>query len=289
MKIVWKDKFKEKDKIIYWIRNWFDNEGEMGENSDTVVASKVIPSIDNPIPKRAIVNITGGKDSAITAALCVEALGKNRVMGVIVSEPTWRQSEIQDAKKVIELLGIEKYMFDISNVMGTFKDAFMRGLGNKVALPISETYKTIPYRIANVIQYTLAGQMINGNVVCSQNASELYIGSNVKYGDLAGDMAPLADIPATLVTDIGRAIAYTIPELLPIIEKKPAYEDTLGFSYEDLDNYLFNGEFNNQDVVNMIEFMHKISASKSCINIPRYRALIQDDVDEEAGIIYAET
>lgn len=298
MKILWKDKFKEKDKIVYWIREWFESEVQVGENNDYVMASKILPEINvDDVSKKALVNITGGKDSAIVAALCVEALGKNRVVGVIAYEPTSNHDALRRARKVVDILGIEHYSFDISSIVNTYRAAFTTSIARSHTILYPEAYRKLPKHIINSILYTIAAQDMSANVACCQNASELYIGYNTKFGDLAGDFAPLADIPSTLVTDIGRAIAYTVPELSDIIENDPVIgvdkvtgENTFGFGYEELDNYLFNIEgIISETGIEKIKLMHKLAKSKARLAIPKYKAVIKDSVDEENQIIYAET
>ena len=273
MKILWKDKFIEKDKIVYWIREWFEVNGD--ENT------------------KAIIGISGGKDSTVAAALCVEALGKNRVVGVLM--PKGEQRDIEDAKNVTRLLDIKSKIIDIEPAYNKI-EVMVRKFFNYEEDCKKDVLINIQPRIRMTLLYAIAAQYGNARVVCTDNASESYVGYSTKFGDLAGDLAPLAEVPASLVVDIGRAIAYTIPELLPLVEKTPSDglsgktdEDALGFSYNQLDNYLFNSEYVSADIADLIETRHRNNLHKNSIVIPRYHVTITDTVNTDEDAIYVET
>ena len=86
------DAVKVKNDCVEWIRGWFDKNGN-GCN--------------------AIVGISGGKDSSVVAALCVEALGRDRVIGVLM--PNGEQADISDSEKLVNFLGIKSYTINIAN------------------------------------------------------------------------------------------------------------------------------------------------------------------------------
>jgi NAD+ synthase len=282
MKILWKDKFKEKDKIVYWIREWFDS------NKWNLYPVKG----EETIPCKAIVPISGNKDSAVVAALCAEALGKNRVIGVILSDNKMKQEDLDDARKVVELLEIGKLEFNISTIEDYVDGAFISG----ALLPSGRSSKTTEECTRMAVLYSLAKKINNSYVACTLSASDLYVGNVIKYGNLAGDFAPLAAIPETLILDIGRAVSYTIPEFMSILENDRhdnVYVDYTGhfqdISYNFLDGFLFDSD-SEDSLYKVIDDMH-ITASKSTPypNIPMYNCIlnagIENSEDEETVYI----
>jgi NAD+ synthase len=179
MKIVWKDRLLEKEKIVNWISDWFEENGD----SET----------------KAIIGISGGKDSTVTAALCLEALGHDRVIGVLM--PNGEQADFKDSVTIVNLLDLHYETINIGEAVKEVYAAF--GSPSRIN---NDVRINTPPRIRMTILYAVAAMYGNARVVCTDNASESYIGYSTKYGDLAGDVAPLADIPASLVVDIGRAL-----------------------------------------------------------------------------------
>lgn len=206
------DAKKTKDECVQWIKNWFEKNGK-----DCV----------------AVIGISGGKDSTIAAALCVEALGKDKVIGIMM--PQGKQS-IQTSEEVIKYLGIKSYLSNI-------KDA-VEAIDNHVFPTLSEQAKTnLPARIRMCTLYAYS-QTLNGRVVNTCNKSEDWVGYATKYGDGAGDFSPLSNL---LVREV-KAIGYELGLPAEFIEKVPedglcgkTDEDNLGFSYEVLDAYIGDG------------------------------------------------
>ena len=269
---MWKDKFAEKDKIVNWIKEWFTENGD----------SKT----------KAVIGISGGKDSTVATALCVEALGRDRVIGVLM--PNSEQSDFKDAMKVVQLFGIKHYVIDIGNTVDTLYETIADSMNINSGSLDDNVIVNTPPRIRMTVLYAVAANFGNARVICTDNASESYIGYSTKYGDLAGDVAPLADIPASLVVDLGRAFAlsYNIPALLPLVEKTPSDglcgktdEDALGFTYEQLDNYLFNNEIEYGDAYDKIVSRHKRNLHKECIMLPRYKAIIKSNIEDDTILV----
>jgi NAD+ synthase len=202
-----------KDRCVEWIRGFFRENG---------------PGCN------AIVGISGGKDSSVTAALCCEALGRERVIGVLM--PCGVQSDIDMARLLVGHLGIRSFEINI-------KDA-VEGL--KSALPFDPSVQTginIPPRIRMTTLYAV-GQSFNGRVANTCNLSEDWVGYSTRYGDAAGDFSPLAHLTVTEVRAIGRVLG--LPAVL--VDKVPSDglcgktdEDNLGFTYAELDRYIREG------------------------------------------------
>lgn len=221
-----------KNEAIKWIAEWFNENGK---------------------DCNAVVGISGGKDSSIVAALCTEALGKDRVIGVLM--PNGEQSDIDMARKLVEFL-------DIRNFEVNIKDAVCGVLNN---LPFNgydvseQTTTNLPARIRMTTLYAIS-QSMNGRVANTCNLSENWIGYCSKYGDSAGDFSPLENLTVAEVKAIGRELG--LPSEL--VDKTPTDglcgktdEDNLGFTYDTLDRYIRTGEIDDEDVKAKIDSMHE--------------------------------
>lgn len=223
-----------KNEIVDWIRNFFK---ENGKNCN------------------AIVGISGGKDSSVVAALCVEALGKDRVIGVLM--PNHIQDDIKYSHMLCNHLGIKNYTVDV----GIAIDDLLNNLHYRlVNTEISEQTKVnLPARIRMATLYAVS-QSCNGRVANTCNLSEDWVGYATRYGDAAGDFSPLSRLTVTEVKAVGRELG--LPEEL--IEKVPSDglcgktdEDNLGFTYAALDKYIRDGEIESEELKNKIDQMHE--------------------------------
>ena len=224
----------EKDGIVAWIRDWFERNG---------------PGCN------AVIGLSGGKDSTIAAALCVEALGKDRVIGVAL--PDMLQS-LNEADKIAEYLGIRFITIPIGNACWHLKND-KRGEG-EVFNWSNQTIQNIPPRMRMAALYAVA-QTFNGRVVGTCNLSENYIGYFTKYGDGASDFEPLGNLTVTEV----RAIGHLLGIPAKWVDKLPddglpnscPDEEKLGYTYAELDEYIRYGRCDNPEVKNKIDAMHK--------------------------------
>ena len=225
---------KVKDECVQWIREFFEKNGK-GCN--------------------AVVGISGGKDSSIVAALCVEALGKDRVIGVLM--PCGEQSDIDMAKLLVDTLGIKHYIINI-------KDA-VEGLTNALPFEMSDQSRVnLPPRIRMSTLYAVS-QSHNGRVANTCNLSEDWVGYSTRYGDSVGDFSPCSFITVAEMKQIGRLIG--LPDAL--IDKAPSDglcgktdEDNLGFTYAELDRYIREGVIENQEHKALIDRKHEINKFK---------------------------
>ena len=200
----------------------------------------------------AVVGISGGKDSSVAAALCVEALGKDRVIGVLM--PKGQQHDIDMAYKLVDHLGIRRYEINI-------KDAVNGLLGAMPAdLELSQQAKVnLPPRIRMSVVYAVS-QCVNGRVCNTCNLSEDWVGYSTRYGDAAGDFSPLSRLTVAEVKQIG--LLLNLPEFL--VEKIPidglcgkTDEENLGFLYSELDRYIRTGEIDDPAKKARIDRMHE--------------------------------
>lgn len=222
---------KVKNQCVEWIRDFFEKNGK-GCN--------------------AVLGISGGKDSSIAAALCVEALGKDRVIGVLM--PCGEQHDIDMAQLLVDHLGIRHYVVNI-------KDAVEGLMKNMPAdLEISQQSKTnLPPRIRMSTLYAIS-QSCNGRVVNTCNLSEDWVGYSTRYGDAAGDFSPMSNLTVTEVKEIGRLLE--LPDVL--VDKVPidglcgkTDEENLGFTYAELDRYIRTGEIEDLDKKKLIDTLHE--------------------------------
>ena len=228
------DAVKVKDECVQWIRDFFKENG---------------PDCN------AVLGISGGKDSSIAAALCVEALGKDRVIGVLM--PCGDQHDIDMAYMLVNHLDIKHYVVNI-------KDA-LEGLKGSMPLELStQSITNMPPRIRMTTLYAVS-QSCNGRVVNTCNLSEDWVGYSTRYGDAAGDFSPLCNLTVQEVKEIGRLL--NLPDVL--VDKVPidglcgkTDEDNLGFTYAELDRYIRTGEIDDPAKKELIDRKHKANLFK---------------------------
>lgn len=220
---------------------------------------------------KAVLGISGGKDSTIAAALCVRALGAENVVGVLM--PNGYQADIADSKAVCELLGIHSFNINIEDAYEGILDNLSGALAvNKMECPYSTVRRNgmistnLPARLRMATLYAVAALYPNSRVVNTCNYSEDYVGYSTKYGDAAGDFSPLGGLTVREVLEIGDALELPYN----LVHKAPndgmcgkTDEDNLGFTYEQLDNYIDgNKDFIPVEVCRKIEHLHKITRHK---------------------------
>ena len=223
------DALKVKDACVRWIRDFFEENGK-GCN--------------------AVVGISGGKDSSVVAALCVEALGRDRVIGVLM--PNGEQADIDMAKLLVSHLGIRHYIVNI-------KDA-VDGVTRNIPFELSEqSRQNLPPRIRMSTLYAVS-QSNNGRVANTCNLSEDWVGYSTRYGDSVGDFSPCSHLTVQEVKAIGRVLG--LPASL--VDKVPTDglcgktdEDNLGFTYAELDRYIREGKIDDPAKKENIDRRHK--------------------------------
>lgn len=224
------DAVKVKNDCVEWIRDWFEHNG---------------PGCN------AIIGISGGKDSSIVAALCVEALGKGRVVGVLM--PNDYQSDLADSYALCEHLGIKHMVINIGATVESLKSH----ISNNIELS-NQTVINLPPRIRMATLYAVS-QSMNGRVACTDNLSEKYIGYSTRWGDSVGDFAPLTNLTSDEVVAIGDAcgLPYELTHKVPsdgLCGKTD--EDSFGFTYAVLNKYIRTGVCENEEIKAKIDGMH---------------------------------
>lgn len=228
------DAKKATEQCIQWIKDWFEINGK-GCN--------------------AVLGISGGKDSSIAAALCVEALGKDRVIGVLM--PQGEQFDIDYSIELCEILGIKSMTVNIGETV----DALVKALPFDAS---TQTKTNIPPRVRMAVLYAVS-QSNNGRVVNTCNYSEDYVGYATRYGDGAGDFGPISNFTVAEIKQVGRVLG--LPE--KFIEKPPldglcgrTDEDNLGFKYATLDAYIREGIEPDPETKARIDRLHTINQFK---------------------------
>lgn len=231
------DALKVKNEIVIWIKEWFEQNG-LGCN--------------------AVVGISGGKDSSVVAALCVEALGAERVVGVLM--PNGVQHDIDMAKKLVDHLKIKRF---IINIKDTY-DAMIKQVSENIEFVTEQTRINLAPRIRMSALYAVS-QSVNGRVANTCNLSEDWVGYATRYGDAAGDFSPLSYLTVTEVKEIGKVLE--LPNEL--VNKTPidglcgkTDEENLGFTYAVLDQYIRTGICENKEIKERIDYLNKINKFK---------------------------
>ncbi|MBQ0092896.1 MAG: NAD(+) synthase [Clostridiales bacterium] len=233
---------KTKNECVGWIRTFFEENGK---------------------DCNAVIGISGGKDSSIVAALCVEALGKDRVIGVLM--PNGEQADIDMAKLLVEHLGIKHFIVNI-------KDAVDGVIKNIPFEMLKQSIENLPPRIRMSTLYAVS-QSHNGRVANTCNLSEDWVGYSTRYGDSVGDFSPCSNLTVQEVKAIGRLLG--LPSVL--VDKVPidglcgkTDEDNLGFTYAELDRYIREGIIEDPQKKENIDRRHKNNLFKLQL-MPSYK------------------
>lgn len=207
------DAKKTADAVVKWVRDYF----EKTASPET----------------KAVIGISGGKDSSVAAAVCVKALGKDRVIGVLM--PQGEQSDINYSQLLVKTLDIKSYTINVGETVSTFMDEL-----KKHVEPTNQAIVNTPARIRMTTLYAVAAS-VGGRVVNTCNLSEDWVGYSTKFGDAAGDFSPLSDLTVGEVKAIGDELG--LPSEL--VHKVPTDglcgktdEENLGFTYAMLDDYI---------------------------------------------------
>ncbi len=224
---------KVTEDCIDWIRNWF---------------------LENGPESKAVIGISGGKDSSVVSALCVKALGRDRVLGVLM--PQGNQSDINYSHLLCNHLQIEHVVVNIEGMVSAMKNSVEASLKSELSL---QSIINMPARIRMSTLYAIS-QTVGGRVANTCNLSENWVGYSTRYGDAAGDFSPLHNLTVEEVKQIGHYL--NLPKEL--VEKAPedgltmkTDEENLGFTYKELDQYIRTGMIENKEHQKKIDTLHQ--------------------------------
>ena len=213
----------------------------------------------------AVLGISGGKDSSVCAALCVRALGRERVIGVLM--PNGIQPDIDMAELLLRHLGIRALVVNIQKPY----DAVLSAIGESIPMEGMEKPSisrqaqiNLAPRLRMSTVYAVS-QCMNGRVVNTCNLSEDYVGYSTRYGDSAGDFSPLANLTVAEVREIGRYLG--LPGALVDIAPADGLsgltdEVNLGFTYAVLDRYIRTGVCEDEEIKARIDLKHRMNLFK---------------------------
>ncbi|MCQ2495678.1 MAG: NAD(+) synthase [Lachnospiraceae bacterium] len=228
-----------KEGLIDWVRDYFKKNGNC----------------------KAVVGISGGTDSSVTAAVLCEAIGKENVIGVLM--PNGDQHDIDVSLALVKHLGIEYHVVNIKNMVEAVKVQVAETMNCDPNL--TDAYKTnTPARLRMTVLYGICA-LVGGRVANTCNLSEDYVGYSTKYGDAAGDFSVLSSFTKTEVREIGRELG--LPAMF--VEKVPedgmsgkSDEERLGFTYATLDHYIRTGVIESEELKENIERKHRANLHK---------------------------
>lgn len=262
---------KEIENICTWIKNYF---------------------IENGSNSKAVIGISGGKDSTVAAALLVRALGPERVIGVMMPQDV--QRDIDDSRKVCEALGISSYEIDIGPACSALYRSMDEGIDfDHQVKNVSAISTNTPARMRMATLYAVAA-LVHGRVVNTCNWSEDFVGYSTKYGDAAGDFGILCHYAVREVIAMGCILAMKMDFPVELVIKTPSDgmcgktdEDNLGFTYDTLDSLLLDGIVPEYETYKNIRERHKRNEHKTrAIRLPApsplvYRTRHEWEYDEE--------
>ena len=240
---------KVKNDCVNWIRDFFEKNGK---------------------DCNAVVGISGGKDSSVAAALCVEALGKDRVIGVLMPQGT--QHDIDMAYLLVNHLGIRHFEVNVEDAV----NGILKNMPKDLEITV-QTKQNIPPRVRMATLYAIS-QSVNGRVANTCNLSEDWVGYSTRYGDSVGDFSPMSHLTVTEVKEIGRALG--LPDVL--VDKTPidglcgkTDEENLGFTYAELDRYIRSGVIDDKEKKELIDRKHNLNLFKLEL-MPMFRPSEED-------------
>ncbi len=239
---------KESEKVIEWIKQYFKDNGK---------------------DCNAIIGISGGCDSSVTAALLVKALGKDRVIGVLM--PNGDQYDIDCSYQLVKFLDIKHYVININKPYLELTNEIDTKL--KIDSKSYDIYKTnTPSRLRMATLYGISG-LFNGRVANTCNLSEDYVGYSTKFGDSAGDFSPISNFTKTEVRELGEELGLPKNLIYKVPEDGMSFksdEEKLGFTYEVLDKYIRTGEIDDLKIKEKIDKMHLANLHKIQL-MPSYK------------------
>lgn len=254
---------RETEGCIQWIREWFEYRSGNA--------------------KGVVLGVSGGKDSTVVAGLLCKALGRERVLGLLM--PNGIQRDIDDSRRICSFLqmpyrvvniraGFEGILTSMESIeAAATHSAYQETIEVPHRFTLSEHTKTnLAPRLRMAVLYAM-GQEIGYRVAGTGNYSERYVGYATKWGDTACDFAPIAEFTTDEVIEVGRVLGLPAD----LLEKAPSDglcgktdEENLGFTYEQLNHYIKTGECADPKVKAKIDQRHQYGLHK-VLPIEMYR------------------
>ena len=257
---------------------------EILEKTTVNIVEWIKKSMVNSGGNKAVIGISGGKDSSVTAALCVKALGKENVIGVLM--PDGIQRDISDSEELCNFLDIKRTRVNIENMTKNFLES-LNGIEDEIVPSISaQTRLNLPPRVRMTLLYAISQSIDNSRVVNTSNISEDWVGYATLYGDTTGAFSPLGMLTSDEVIQIGDFLG--LPSRF--LHKKPSDgltgktdEDVFGFTYEVLNRYIREGICEDEIIKKKIDDMHRYSRHKF-LTIPMFQPFLPIGAKDIANI-----
>lgn len=228
----------------------------------------------------AVLGVSGGKDSSVTAALMVRVLGPEQVFGILM--PDGVQSDIDFAEDICSHLGITAIKADISGITGAFHSLLEDLMPGRIS---RTTRLNLPPRVRMSLLYGISQSIPMSRVINTSNMSEDWVGYATVYGDTAGAFSPLGMLTTEEVIEIGRLLG--VPERFLV--KPPADgltgktdEDVLGVTYPEINRYIRTAEVTSERK-KLIDDMHLKSRFKF-LPIPMFDPGLPIEADDIANV-----
>lgn len=241
-------------------------------------------SMENSGGKSAVIGISGGKDSSVVAALCVKALGKENVIGVLM--PDGVQSDISFAQELCEELDIKNTTINIEPMSKAFLNSLENIKGEIIDEVSRQTVLNFPPRIRMTVLYAVSQSIDYSRVINTSNISEDWIGYATVYGDTAGAFSPLGMLTSDEVMQIGKYLGLSDKFTFKVPSDGltgETDEDIFGFTYETLNRYIREGICEDEDTKKRIDDMHKFSRHKF-LTIPMFDSKLPIEPDDIADV-----
>ena len=241
-------------------------------------------SMENAGGKKAVIGISGGKDSSVVAALCVNALGNENVIGVLM--PDGIQSDISFAEDLCDFLDIKCTTVNIQPMTSAFLEQ-LDGIEDDIVEETSvQAILNLAPRVRMSLLYAVSQSIEDSRVVNTSNLSEDWVGYATLYGDTTGAFSPLGMFTSDEVIQIGKFLG--LPDKFVLKDPSDGLtgksdEDVFGFSYEVLNRYIRQGLIDDKDIKDKIDRMNKYSRHKF-LPIPMYHPDLEIKADDISNI-----
>lgn len=229
---------------------------------------------------KAVLGISGGKDSSVTAALMVRVLGADNVIGVMMPDKV--QADIEDSEAIIRHLGIAAFKADISGITGSYHQLLEDLMPDQIS---KQTRLNLPPRVRMTLLYAISQSIPQSLVINTSNMSEDWVGYATIYGDTAGAFSPLGMLTTQDVIELG--LRMGVPERFLV--KPPSDgltgrtdEDVLGVTYPSINRYIRTGEVT-PEAKEIIDRLHRQSRFKF-LPIPMFDPKLPIVADDLANV-----
>jgi len=209
------------------------------------------------IGRKVIINLSGGVNGAVALALCIEAVGKERILAFTLAEN--ESQNTRNSSKIALHYGVAGDHINMRNISGWTNQVLRTHAQTSYS---GKDFCSVPPRARMMLLYGFAEKEQDALVICNSDKSALFLGLPVKHGDMAGDIAPFFRLLHHEVIQIGEAL--DIPELLlnPLIQEDEKVLNAIGIRYDQLDAFISTGDVDDAFARSIILTRHSIAKDK---------------------------